>query len=172
MSSIKKFKLLLREDPIYSKKIKRILRMEMRDDNWLEELERLHAARDIRALNSTSLLQSSQKIALDNNIDNQSVRSRCVEIKIRALKQLLIFKNTQKFFKRYIPARYAKELKVFGSITERKMIVEYLVENLTDLIDRLEHVVHICDVVIEDCDQAGYTLMRINTMLEQKSRDK
>ena len=110
MSSLKQLKESLKEDPIYSKKIKRVLRMEMRDESWLEELERLHATRDIRALNSTGLLQSSQKIAIDNNIDNQSVRSRCVEIKIRCLKQLLVFKNTHKFLRKYIPAKYAKRL--------------------------------------------------------------
>jgi len=170
---MKRLKELLKEDPIYSRSMKRVLRMDMKDESWLEELERLHAARDIRALNSTALLQSSQKVAIDNNIDNQTVRSRCVEIKIRAMKQLVAYENTHKFLKKYIPARFAKTMKsMTGTITERKALVDYLLADLDNLIERLRHVENICNVIIEDCDAAGYTLHRIGTMLEQKSRDR
>ena len=171
--SMKNLKLALKEDQIYLRKMQRITRMELKDESWLEELERLHAARDIRSLNSRALLQSSQKIAIDNNIDNQSVRSRCVEIKIRALKQLVAYQNTMKFLKKYIPAKFAKAIKSHGgTMTERKAIVDYLLNDLSELIDRLDHVVHICDVIIEDCDAAGYMLLRVGSMLDQRSRDK
>ncbi len=170
---MKSIKLALREDKVYVQKMKRISRMPVNDEAWLAELESLHARRDIRALNSTALLQSSQKIAIDNNIDNQMVRSRCVEIKIKALKQLLVFKNTMDFFRKYIPAKFAASLKAMsGTVTERKATVDYILNNLDDLIERLEHVVHIADVIIEDCDQAGFTMKRIGDMLEQRSREK
>jgi hypothetical protein len=170
---MKQLRLALKADRIYLKKIQRIAKMELRDESWLQELESLHARRDIRALNSTALLQSSQKIALDNNIDNQAVRSRCVEVKIRALRTLVAYQKTHKFLKNYIPAKFASLLKdMGGTAAERKAILEYVLNDITDLIERLEHVVNIADIIIEDCDQAGWTLNRINTMLEQKSREK
>ena len=171
--TLKAFKEALKEDQLYMKLVTRINKIEVKDEFMLDELESLHARRDIRALRSEGLLQSSQLIALDNNIDNQSVRSRCVELKIKALRQSVTYTEVIKKLKRYIPVKFNKFLtKQASTVTERKLWVDYVLEPIVSKAERLDHVVHICDVIIEDCDSAGFTLKRINETLEQKSRDK
>ena len=169
---MKALKDALKEDKIYKKHMSRILRMEIKDEVWLDELESLHARRDIRALNTTGLLSSSQRIALDNNIDNQAVRSRCVELKMRAMKQEITYTRSLKLLKRYIPARFATALKEYRTVTERKAVLEYLLGSISEAIDRLKFVTEIANQIIEDCDSAGHTLFRINQLLEQKRKER
>ena len=170
---MKALKAALKEDSIYQRHFTKILQIELKDEAWAEELESLHARRDIRSLNSSSLLQSAQKVALDNNIDNQTVRSRCVEIKMRAMKQYVVFEKSKDLLRKYIPAKYGKMLKDTAStVHERREVVDYILNSVSDRMARMKHVVDLCDLIIDDCDQAGYTLMRINTLLEQRSKDK
>lgn len=170
---MKDLKALLKDDRIYRRHMDKITNIELKDEAWAEELESLHARRDIRSLNSTALLQSAQKIAIDNNIDNQTVRSRCVEIKLRSLKQYVVFENSKDLLKKYIPAKYGNTLKKTASTAhERKEIVDYILHPIVDRMNRMKHIVDMCDIIINDCDSAGYTLLRINTMLEQRSKDK
>ena len=166
-------KALLKEDPVFVKKVKAITKMKMKDELWAEEIENLHVSRGIRALNTTALLQSSVHVGIESNIENQAVRSRCVEIKMRALKQILTFEETAKYLKKYIGAKYARQLKKsYGTITERKATIDYALNEIDNLVERLKFVVKIADVVIEDTDAAGYSLHRIGTLLEQKSKDR
>lgn len=50
----------LQEDTLYTKNIKRILKIEMKDEKWIEEISSLHV-REIRALNSSDILQNAPK---------------------------------------------------------------------------------------------------------------
>lgn len=170
---MKELKLALKEDKIYTRQISKINKIELKDEFWVEELENLHVSRDIRALNSRDLLQNSQAIALNNNINNQAVRSRCVEIKIRALKQLTVFENSRDLLKKYIPAKYSAALKGAASTAhERRDVIDHILFGVSDKIERMAHVVKLCDIIIDDCDQAGWTLNRINVLLDQRSKEK
>lgn len=170
---MKALKDLLKDDKVYRRHMDKINNMELKDESWAEELESLHARRDIRSLNSTALLQSAQKVALDNNMDNQTVRSRCVEIKVRALKQFVVFEKSRDLLRKYIPAKYGSFLKKTASTAhERREVVDYLLFNIADRMNRMKHIVDLCDIIIDDCDQAGWTLNRINTLLDQRSKDR
>lgn len=169
MTSIKD---LLKEDKVYKKYTKRLSTLKSKDEVWLHELESLHARRGIRALNSNSLLQSSLKITIDSNIDNQAVRSRCVEIKIAALKQLLLLKESIDYLKKYISSKYHSKLQDIGNMTERRAYVELLLSPLIKQEERIKMVTKIAEEVIEDCDASGWALSRINSALEMKSKDR
>lgn len=162
----------IRDDPIVSKYIKKIKSIKSKDEVWLQELESLHARRGIRALNSNQLLHSAAKISIDSNIDNQAVRSRCVEIKIAALKQLLVLNETIDYLKKYISSKYSKKLQAQGNMTERKNYIEFIISPLIKQEERIKVVTKIADEIIGDADAAGFALMRINESLNMKSKDR
>jgi len=163
---------LLKEDKVYLKHTKKLSSLKSKDEVWLTELESLHSRKAIRALNSNSLLQSSLKITIDSNIDNQAIRSRCVEIKISALKQQLVLRESIEYLKKYISSKYSSKLQSVGNMTERKGYVELLLAPLIKQEERLKLVTKIADEVIEDADSAGFMLKRINDALEMKSKDR
>lgn len=169
MTSIKD---LIKEDKVYLKYTKRLSSLKSKDEVWLHELESLHARRGIRALNSNALLQSSLKISIDSNIDNQAVRSRCVEIKISALKQQLLLRESIEYLKKYISSKYSSKLQSIGNMTERKAYVELILSPIIKQEERIKMVTKIADEVIGDCDSAGFALLRINEALNMKSKDR
>lgn len=168
-----KFKDRLKEDKLFTKKMKQLLNMKSKDETWCDELESLHARRGIRALRSNVLLESSIKVSIDSNIDNQAIRSRCVEIKISALRQQIIIEETVDLLKKYLSSNYSEFLaKKYKTATEKKAAIDYVLSKVSNLEDRLKLVIKLADVVIDDCDSAGYTLHRINEALTMKSKDR
>lgn len=171
MANFKQY--VLAKDQFVKKRLQRIENISINDERWIEEIENLHVSRGIRALNVTALLESSIYNSIESNIDNQAVRSRCVELKIRALKQVTVIEELTTKLKKYILNKYGNHLKrKYSTLNERKAAVDYIVVDAEQRIDKLKFVVKLCDIVIDDCDSAGYTLMRIGNMLEQKSKDK
>lgn len=167
------FKSLLKEDKIFNKNMKRLLRLENKDESWSNELESLHARRGIRALQSNALLESSKRISIDSNIDNQAVRSRCVEIKISALRQQLVMEEVITKLRKYLASQYAKFLtKKYKNVNEKRAAIEYVLEPIVRLEHRLKLTIKLADVIIDDTDSAGYTMHRIGEALQMKSKDR
>lgn len=169
---LKSLRKILKTDEVFMKRYRRVLDMKMQDEKWYEEIESLHLSRGMRTLKSGELLQSSQKVGIDNNLENQYVRSRCVEIKVRALRQVVGFEEASDSLKKYVMHRYAKRLGRFKTVTERKAEVDYALMEVDKLIKRLNFIVKICDIIIADVDAAGYTLHRVGELLEQKRKDR
>lgn len=167
------FKTKLADDKVFTKNMKKLLRIQSKDEAWANELESLHARRGIRALKSNSLLESSQKIAIDSNIDNQAVRSRCVEIKISALRQQIVMDETISLLRKYLGSKYSKYLTTkYKNVTEKRNAIEYVLEPIVRVEDRIKLVIKLADVVIDDCDSAGYTMHRIGEVLNSKSKER
>lgn len=163
----------LREDMLYVKNMRRVLKMQMKDEQWSDEISSLHVRRDIRALNSKELLQSAQRRMIDSNVDNQAVRSRCVEIQMMALKQKIVFEEIVTDLRKYLTAKYGSYLKSkYGSAPERRAVIENSLSKAVRMIDRLDHVIKLAGLVIADSDAAGFTLKRIGDVLEIKARDR
>jgi hypothetical protein len=163
----------LKEDQLFQKSMKRILKMEMKDEQWADEISSLHVRRDIRALNSKELLQSAQRRTIDSNLDNQAVRSRCVEIQMTALKQKITFEEIVVDLRKYLTAKYGGYLKKnYGSAPERRAVIENALAKAVRMLNRLDHVIKLAGLVIEDADAAGFTYKRIGDVLAIKARDK
>lgn len=164
---------VLKDDSFFVKKLNRIKKMKMKDELWVEELESLQVSRGIRSLNTTALLQSSVHNGIESNIDNQTVRSRCTEIKMKAMKQMVALKEAEKTLRSYITHKYNSRLNKLGSsVTERKQLVDFSLHKISIIIEKLEFVIKLADVVIDDCDAAGYTLHRIGILLDSKAKDR
>lgn len=167
------FKEKLEDDALYQKKMKQMLRIKNRDEAWADEIESLHARRGVRALKSSAILEDSQRISLDSNIDNQAVRSRCVEIKIAALRQSITMTETIELLEKYLASKYSIFLgKKYKSVGEKKAAVAVALHKVVKVVDRLKLVMKLADAVIDDCDSAGYTLHRIGEVLESKAKER
>lgn len=166
------FNAIVREDKIVRTKVKRILKMESKDEAWIAELTDLQVSRGVGALTVTGLLANSKHESLTSNIDNQRIRSRCSVIKIYALKQVVVIEETLKYLRKYILYKFADELKVYSTLAAKKNAIELVLERPAQMLDRLNAVIKIADIVIEDSDQAGFTLKRIGDVLAITARDK
>lgn len=164
---------LLRDDRTYRRVAKQLLNADEKVEDWMREIMSLHSSRAIRALNTRTLLQSAQKITIDSNLENQAIRSRAVEIKMRCLQQLIVVEKYTKRLKKYIGAQYSDILfELYSSVKERQAEIDHHMSKFIAIQDALNGVVKLADVLIDDLDSAGYTLHRINVVLEMKSRDR
>lgn len=164
---------LLREDKKY-KVIKKACKDADKDvDAWMNELFSMHTARGIRALNSSAVLASAQRTVIDTGLDNQTIRSRAVEINMRALRQKLFVSEKLDMLRRYLLAQYSQDLaEEYKTLTDRKNAVDSVLSGLHTTVKRLEGAEKIANLLVEDCDAAGYTLQRITEVLKMKSVDK
>jgi hypothetical protein len=155
------------------KHITAITKMPLKDEVWISEIESMQINRGLRSLNTSALLQSSVKIGIDSNLDNQLIRSRCTEIKMKAMKQSVLIEETSAYIKAYVSNKYATSLKkVASTVTERKQFMDYILQPIERIKDKLSFVIKLCDAIIEDCDAAGHTLYRIGLLLDSKAKDK
>lgn len=167
------FKQKLEDDALFTKKMKQMLRIKNKDEVWADEIESLHARRGVRALRTNTILESSQKVSLDSNIDNQAVRSRCVEIKVAAMRQQITLQETVELLEKYLATKYSKYLSSkYKNVTEKKAAIAVVLNPVTKTIDRLKLVMKLADAVIDDCDSAGFTLHRIGEILTDKAKDR
>lgn len=163
----------LRNDVKYMRVVASMVGVDDKVDANIDEMMGLHSKRGIRALNTTALLQSSVHVSIDTTIDNQAVRSRVVELKMRAFQKLLIVDEKLDRLIRYVQAHYAAVLATEAkTLADRKAIVQDQLRDVIKVKKRLEGVMKLADMVIEDCDAAGYSSLRINQMLELKSKDR
>lgn len=161
------------EDKKVKKALLTIRTFGTKTDIWVDELITLQSTLPVKALNVSALLQSSQHKLIESNIQNQSHRSRAVTIKMNSFKEYLTIKQTLDRVRGYILASHGESLRsVSKTITERKAYVDYLLERWRKIETNLDMVVKLSDMVIEDCDANGYTLMRIQNTLEQKGKDR
>lgn len=156
------------QDELYNKTTKKV-RDQIRKFNTSElarEISSLHATRRIRSLESSDILASQQKQLIDATLQNQAFRSRAVEIKMQMLKISLTGHEHLSILINYMLATHKEELKSeAASITDRKSIVNNWLRSEWVLLNEVDNVVALCDLLIEDCDQAGWSLKRITDTL-------
>lgn len=139
----------------------------------MEELMNLHSSRGVRSLDSSRLLSNAQRIAIDSDTDNQAVRSRCVEIKMRAFKRYAVVEEVVEKLRKYILARYSAELgRSAKTLADRRALVEVVIDDVVKIMKDLNNVMKMSDMVIEDCTAAGFTLKRIGDLLALKSHER
>ena len=71
-----------------------------------------------------------------------------------------------------IPNNGFKSRTISKTITERRAFVDSLLENQRKVENRLDSVVKLADMVIDDATASGFTLKRIQETLEQKVKDR
>lgn len=166
-------KAVFKEDRIIKKRLRGISEFGKKTDVWLEDLINLQMSLPVKALNTSGLLASAQHMLVDANISTQASRSSSVHIKMLAFKEHLLVKETLNRLRGYILSNYTDELRqISKTITERKAYVDSFLERYRSIENRLDAVVKLADMVIDDATATGFTLKRIQETLEQKVHDK
>jgi hypothetical protein len=135
----------------------------------LDEIQQLHASREIRSLTYHDIAKSSQKVLIQASLQNQSYRSRVVEIKMIATRQYNIVEEHKDKLTRYIFATYKSSI-TFKTKGERDQYVEHLLEPANSLLSRLSSISEIADMIITDIDQAAWTIKNIITVMDLSSK--
>lgn len=168
----KQLKIALKEDNVFRRSMKKFEDIDKDVDKWLDEIQSLHVRRGVRALSTGRLLESAQVIAIDTDIDEMAISSRVTEIKARALRQILTIDETLERLKKYVRFKYATILAGEKTVTERKAIVEDILHSAIGAKRRLEGVMKMGDLVLDDAKQASYGLSRINAILVARQKER
>lgn len=151
-----------------NKKFKRLV--EMRENGlfaedtakYIKELETLHATRKMRHLKTRELLQSFSHEATDISLQNSSFRSRAVEIKKKFYKLSSLLEEHLTNMKNYLATYYAETLSSCYRTQEmKKKALDYVLSDFERLSARYKLVSELSDLVIDDIDQAGWTIKNI-----------
>ena len=132
----------------------------------VEELEQLHSTRKIRSLQRKDLIQAQKNLS-EVLLQNQSYRSRAVEIKEECFKTSFSLDEYLKKLRQYIKSQHAEMLKkVFSTVGEREAVLDNLLEDGIALKSNLQMVQAIADMIIDDLDKAYWTVKGIINVLE------
>jgi Na+-transporting NADH:ubiquinone oxidoreductase subunit NqrC len=161
-----------------SKRVKRLLRkveegvFSVDEKRLMDEIELLHSNRMVRTMTFKVIHEKlAQKYLVDANAQNQTNRSRLVEIQmIITRKQNSLSRQVDQLTK-YLKNRYYTNLKQLRTISDRDNAISRVIEPAMDALARLENIFNYAEMVISDIDQAGYTLKRINEVLDIKAKE-
>lgn len=162
----------LKDDPKFLRNLRTMKDMDKNVEQWLDEIQSLHVRRGVRALQTGKMLESSQRVAIDTDIDEIAVMSRVTEIKSRALRQILIIDENLDKLRKYVRFSYATILSGEKTVTERKALIEDALSTAILSKKRLEGVMKMGDLVLDDAKQASYGLSRINAILVARQKER
>lgn len=162
----------LKDDPKFLRNLRTMKDMDKHVEQWLDEIQSLHVRRGVRALQTGKMLESSQRVAIDTDIDEIGVMSRVTEIKSRALRQILIIDENLDKLRKYVRFTYSNVLAGEKTVTERKALIEDALSTAILSKKRLEGVMKMGDLVLDDAKQASYGLSRINNILVARQKER
>lgn len=162
----------LKEDTKFRRNLRTMQDMDKNVDVWLDEIQSLHVRRGVRSLETGKMLESSQRVAIDTDIDEMVLMSRVTEIKSRALRQILIIDENLDKLRKYVRFTYSKVLAGEKTVTERKALIEDALSSATTAKRRLEGVMKMGDLILDDAKQASYGLSRINAILVARQKER
>lgn len=163
----------LKVDKKFERAIGNMDKLDANVDKWLDEIQSLHVRRGVRALDTGKMLESSQRVAIDTDIDEMALMSRVTEIKSRALRQILIIDENLDKLRKYVRFKYSDVLSAGKmAVTERKALIEDMISPATTAKKRLEGVMKMGDLILDDAKQASYGLSRINAILTARQKER
>lgn len=163
----------MRQDKSFRKLWKSSKDLDKDCEKWAEELMALHSSKALSALNIHGIMQSSQKISIDSNLDNYTIRSRAVTIRMKSFRIQATIERNVKNLQKLLLSRYAAEIKKeYKAITERRAFVEVVCNPMIEIVQNLSNVGKLAEMVIEDCDAGGRTLYNIGEILKLRAKDR
>lgn len=130
-------------------------------DSFMEEVRNIHITRGIRTMNSEDVLKNIHKV-IDAVLQNQSCRSRVVEIKMMCVTVLTKLNFRKEALINYIQVRYQDQLKQsYRTINDRKAYLEELLSFTNTNTTKLQVLQNFCDLLIQDIDNASWALKSV-----------
>jgi hypothetical protein len=122
----------------------------------------LHQSRNIRTLVNFREDKTSKFVdeVIHSNLIDQGQRSRLAEILIQCTRASCALSDALKLFKEYAIIRYDPYLNKIKTKGERSSFIDVCLSEMTEYINDCELVINLAKIVINDIDQAGWTLTR------------
>ena len=140
---------------------------------YLAKLTNLHNTREIRALKSSNLLNSTNGGAklTDALLENQSKRSRIVNIKKLCYELHAKLDEHIQDAVRYLQTRYSTELKSeYTVLKSRTEAARDVIKPAIRLQTQLGIIIKSSNDIIEDIDKAYWTMRTISEIMQQEKR--
>ena len=157
----------IRESGDYKKFRKIVSQVEARlnIDKDFEEAQALHNGRTSRKLFGDR--RYSPKSLLDASSNDMSARSRLVEIRVRASKQIDILKEACDAMKYSMLTNFSTEInKRFTTVGARKAFTETMIARALEIQGEGQAFIKALDSFIEDIDKSGYHLSNMTDLLK------
>jgi len=133
----------------------------------IRELESLHSTRKFRSYEVKEVVSSMQKKLMEATVENSSFRSRCVELKMRCFKVSRLLEEHLGIMRDYLATKYADVLRnEFNTIKDRNAAVNTVLTDFTRLQHKLETAIKLADMVINDMDQAYWSIQLVERTME------
>ena len=130
-------------------------------EKYIKELQSLHITRKVRLLNSEEIVKNIS-LLVEALTQNQSVRSRVVEIKMDCVRVAIKLNTKKESLINYILVKYREELKsIKGTQTDRNAYVQELFNFTTSTSSRVKVLQDFCDILLNDIDQASWCLKSV-----------
>ena len=130
-------------------------------EKYIKELQSLHITRKVRLLNSEEIVKNIA-LLVEALTQNQSVRSRVVEIKMDCVRVSIKLSTKKESLVNYILVKYREELKAIkGTQTDRNAYVQELFNFTTATSSRVKVLQDFCDILLNDIDQASWCLKSV-----------
>lgn len=142
-------------------------------DAVIKEITSLHTTRGLSSTKRRDFFKDNSRV-IDASLDEISKRSRLTTLKLSCLKIKSDVEIANSNLRKYLLSKYAPKLKSSGHTTQtaQRAYVEQEMKESLSFVKSLDMVMDMCDIVINDIDQAGWGLKRIQASLEQASRDR
>lgn len=130
-------------------------------EKYIKELQSLHITRKVRLLNSEEILKNIS-LLVDALAQNQSVRSRVVEIKMDCVRVSTKITFKKESLINYVQVKYRDELKLIkGTQSDRNAYIQELFGFADPMISKIKILQDFCDILLNDIDQASWCLKSI-----------
>lgn len=148
----------IREESEY-RKFKKILaktKERLNIDKDRTEALSMHAGRTSRRLYGTK--QYSPKALIDASLNDLSVRSRLVEVRVQCSIHIDLLHDAIKAIKHYITTQYHTELAKFKTVGQRNALIDRVVNEALKAEGEGQALIKLLDDLINDIDKASFQL--------------
>jgi hypothetical protein len=140
-------------------------------DAAFSEIETLHAGRKTRALNGKTF---SAKRVISASLQDQSYRSRLIELLLTTTRQRNMLEAAYKATLEHALIKYRRQIEKATAIrtqADRTMYIKSLIgPGIPDRVAQLASLVETINYVVQDIDQAGWSLKRVLDALQSANK--
>lgn len=154
----------IREDVTYKrfKKIVQTAQERLNIERDMNECFALHASRKSRQLHgkkaySPSAIQEAESKEME-------VRSRLVEIRMKASRQLDHVEAALKAVEDHVRTEYAEAMRGYSTAEQRSALIRRVQRVAKDLMTDGKALLDMCDRLIDDCDKNGYKMTNMTNI--------
>lgn len=145
-------------------RIKKLFRMKdegaysLDTQSLIQEIEDMHLARRFRNVKTDEILGSAQKRLIDWTSEIVRDRGRCVSIKMECFKVQRLLERQLKDIRAYLQVTYRAELtREYNTLKDKTNAVDEILEPFNKFSSKLDTVLTLSNILIEDLDKAHWS---------------